>query len=93
MSTKQGARAEGGAEAVKEVNSHEVTRNKGFGRVVSMLGILVALTGLLTPGDVGPLGLAGVLLGALGFFLGAHRLGPAAVVLSWAEILLGVMMS
>jgi hypothetical protein len=33
------------------------------------------------------------LLGALGFFLGAHRLGPAAVVLSWTEILLGVMMS
>ena len=61
--------------------------------MVSVLGILVALTGLLTPGDVGPLGLAGMLLGALGFFLGAHRLGPTAVVLSWAEILLGVMMS
>ena len=61
--------------------------------MVSVLGILVALTGLLTPGDVGPLGLAGMLLGALGFFLGAHRLGPAAVVLSWTEILLGVMMS
>jgi hypothetical protein len=61
--------------------------------VVSMLGILVALTGLLTPGGVGPLGLAGMLLGALGFFVGAHRLGSAAVVLSWAEILLGVMMS
>jgi hypothetical protein len=61
--------------------------------VVSVLGILVALTGLLTPGDVGPLGLAGMLLGALGFFVGAHRLGSAAVVLSWAEILLGVMMS
>lgn len=41
-----------------------------------MLGILVALTGLLTPGDVGPLGLAGMLLGALGFFLGAHRGRP-----------------
>ena len=61
--------------------------------MVSMLGILVALTGLLTLGDVGPLGLAGVLLGALGFFVGAHRLGSAAVVLSWAEILLGIMMS
>jgi hypothetical protein len=62
-------------------------------RLVAVLGILVALTGLLTPGDVGPLGLEGVLLGALGFFLGAHRLGPAAVVLSWVEILLGIMMS
>ncbi len=58
-----------------------------------MLGILVALTGLLTPGDVGPLGLAGMLLGALGYFLGAHRLGPAAVVLSWVEILLGIVVS
>lgn len=61
--------------------------------MVSVFGILVALTGLLTPADIGPLGLAGMLLGTLGFFLGAHRLGPAAVVLSWAEILLGVMMS
>ena len=93
MSTKQGARAEGGAEAVKVGNSHENTGNKGYGRMVSVFGILVALTGLLTPGGIGPLGLAGMLLGALGFFLGAHRLGPAAVVLSWAEILLGVMMS
>ncbi len=58
-----------------------------------MLGILVALAGLLTPGDVGPLGLAGMLLGALGYFLGAHRLGPAAVVLSWVEILLGIVVS
>ena len=59
--------------------------------MVSVLGILVALTGLLTPRGVGPLGLAGMLLGALGFFLGAHRLGPTAVVLSWAEILLEVI--
>ena len=34
-----------------------------------MLGILVALSGLLTPGDVGSLRLAGMLLGALGFSL------------------------
>jgi hypothetical protein len=59
--------------------------------VVSVLGLLVALTGLLTPGDVRPLGLAGILLEVLGFFLGAHRLEPAAVVLSWVEILLGVV--
>ena len=61
--------------------------------MISVLGILVALTGLLTPGDVGPLGFAGMVLGMLGFFLGAHRLGPTAVDLSWVEILLGVMMS
>ncbi len=37
--------------------------------MVAVLGINVAFTGLLTPGDVGPLGLAGMLLGVLGSFL------------------------
>lgn len=69
IGTKAGARAEGGTKAVKEGNLHENTYNKGFGRVVAVLRILVALSGLLTPGDVGPLGLAGMLLGALGFSL------------------------
>jgi hypothetical protein len=53
----------------------------------------VALAGLVTPGDVGPLGLTGMLLGTLGLALGAYRLGTAAVVLSWVEILLGVLTS
>jgi hypothetical protein len=65
----------------------------GFGWVVSVLGMLVALAGLFTPGDPGPLGLAGMLLGTLGLALGAYRLGTAAVTLSWVEILLGVLMS
>ncbi len=67
--------------------------DRGFGRMLSVLGILVALAGMFTPGDVGPLGLAGILMGALGFALGARRLGTAAVVLSWTEILLGVLTS
>jgi hypothetical protein len=66
---------------------------RGFGRVVSVLGMLVALAGLVTPGDVGPLGLTGMLLGTLGLALGAYRLGTAAIVLSWVEILLGVLTS
>ena len=66
IGTKAGTRAEGGTEAVKEGNLQENTDNKGFGRVGAVLGILVALTGLLTPGDVGPLGLAEMLLGVLG---------------------------
>jgi hypothetical protein len=65
----------------------------GFGRVVSVLGMLVALAGLFTPGDAGPLGLVGMLLGTLGLVLGAYRLGTAAVALSWVEILLGVLTS
>ena len=46
-----------------------------------------------SPDDVGPLGLAGMLLGTLGLVLDAYRLGTAAVALSWVEILLGVLMS
>ena len=61
--------------------------------MVSVLGMLVALAGLFNPGDVGPLGLVGLLLGTLGLVLGAYRLGTAAVALSWVEILLGVLTS
>ncbi len=61
--------------------------------MVSVLGMLVALAGLFNPGDVGPLGLVGMLLGTLGLVLGAYRLGTAAIALSWVEILLGVLAS
>ena len=61
--------------------------------MVSVLGMLVALAGLFTPGDVGPLGLVGMLLGTLGLVLGAYWLGTAAIALSWEEILLGVLTS
>ncbi len=61
--------------------------------MVSVLGMLVALAGLFNPGDVGPLGLVGMLLGTLGLVLGAYRLGTAAIALSWVEILLGVLTS
>jgi hypothetical protein len=60
-----------------------------FGRAAAMLGIAAALAGDLTPADVGPVGPLGLLMGALGYFLGARRLGIAALLLSVAEIVVG----
>lgn len=61
-----------------------------FGRVAAVLGILVAVVGDLSPGDVGPAGPIGLAMGALGYALGARRLGTAAIALSVAEVLVGV---
>lgn len=60
-----------------------------FGRACALLGIAAALAGDLTPADVGPVGPLGLLMGALGYFLGARRLGIAALLLSAAEIVVG----
>ena len=76
----------------KEIRTENQVR-RFFGRVASVLGILVALAGLLTPGDVGLAGPVGILMGSLGYALGAHRLGTAAVILSGVEILLGALTS
>lgn len=62
-----------------------------FGMVIAVVGMLVAVVGDLSPGEVGPAGPAGLVLGALGYVLGARRLGTAAVVLSAAEILVGLL--
>lgn len=83
-------------------NSYEETRRKEekslrteegvrklFGRVASVVGILVALVGGFTPGESGPAGPIGILLGALGYLLGARLLGAAAVLLSVLEVLVG----
>lgn len=63
-----------------------------FGRVASVIGILVVLAEEFTLGDVGPAGLAGISMGALGYVL-ASRLGTAAIVLSILGILLEELMS
>jgi len=61
------------------------------GRVIAALGVAMALAGELTPGDVGPAGFMGLLMGVLGFLLGARILGAAAVTLALLEILTGVL--
>jgi hypothetical protein len=54
-----------------------------FGAVLAAVGLLMALAGnLITPGELGPAGPAGLLMGAFGYLLGARLLGAAAVVLS-----------
>lgn len=76
----------------KEIRTENQVR-RSFGRVASVLGILVASSGLLTPDDVGLAGPTGILMGLLGYALGARRLGTAAVVLSVVEVLLGALTS
>lgn len=61
------------------------------GRVLSVLGLLMALSGDLTPGEVGPAGPVGLLMGSLGYLLGARVLGTTAMVLSVAEIVVGIV--
>ncbi len=63
---------------------------KLFGRLASVLGIAVAVMGILTPGDLGPAGFTGIVMGALGWALDARRLGTVALVLSLVEILSGI---
>ena len=81
----------------KQLCKDKHAENKAYmrflGRVLSVLGMLVAIAGALVPSEVGPLGLAGILMGALGFALDARRLGAIAVILSLMEILLGILMS
>jgi hypothetical protein len=74
----------------KEIRTEKRVR-RSFGRVVAALGILAALMGDLTPGEVGSAGPVGILMGALGYVLGARWLGTIAIVLAVAEILLGVL--
>lgn len=64
---------------------------KLFGRAASVLGIVVALAGALTPGEMGPAGPAGILLGAVGYLLGARLVGATAVLLAVVEILVGFL--
>ena len=90
---KQAIRAYEEREQVrKEIRTENQVR-RSFGRVASVLGILVALAGLLTPDDVGLAGPVGILMGSLGYILGARRLGTAAVVLSIVEIIFGALTS
>lgn len=68
--------------------------------VVCVVGILLGLVGLVTPFFTGPATTAdisiqavGVLLGILGFFLGARRLAATAVVLCIVAIFFGLAAS
>ena len=61
-----------------------------FGRLSSMLGILLALAGVFFITNVLTLTFLGIVLGALGAVLGTRRLGIAAVVVSVVVLLFGL---
>ncbi len=89
----QSIRAAMEREQVRREIRAETRVRRFFGRVASVIGILVVLAEEFTLGGVGPAGLAGISMGALGYVLGARRLGTAAIVLSVLGILLGVLIS
>ncbi len=71
-----------------------------FARVVCVVGILLGLVGLITPFFTGPATTAdvsiqavGILLGILGYYLGARRLAIAAVGLCIVAIFFGLAAS
>jgi hypothetical protein len=61
-----------------------------FGRLSSVLGILLSLTGIFFVNNVLTLSLLGIVLGALGTVLGTRRIGIAAVVVSVVVLLFGL---
>ena len=67
----------------------EIQVSRFFGRVVAVLGMVAALAGDLTASDAGPAGPLGLLMGALGYCLGARWLVVAAILLSATEIVVG----
>lgn len=61
-----------------------------FGRLSSVLGILLALAGAFFVNNLLTLAFLGIVLGALGTVLGTRRLGIAAVVVSVVVLLFGL---
>jgi hypothetical protein len=65
--------------------------SRGFGLVVAAAGLLLAGVGGLSPSYTGPAGKIGLVCGALGYLLGARWIGGTVVVVSLAEILIGLL--
>ena len=77
-------------EQVREGKQLEDRLSRALGIVASAMGLLV-LVGGLSPSFAGPAGGIGLVFGALGYLLGARRLGGAVVVVSVAEIVIGLL--
>jgi len=61
-----------------------------FGQLLTVLGILLALAGVIFITNVVTLAFLGIVLGTLGVVLGIRRLGIAAVVVSVLVLLFGL---
>ncbi len=53
--------------------------------------MLLVVWRLYSPSEAGPSGKIGIVMGMLGYLLGAHWPGVAVIVLSIAELLVGVL--
>jgi len=63
-----------------------------LGRVAAVLGILVSLSIVLTPNAATIFTFTAIVLGGVGYALGARRLGVAALVIAVAALVLGFML-
>lgn len=77
-------------EQIREEKRLEDRLSRAFGIVTSAMGLLVVVGGL-SPNYAGPAGGIALMSGALGHLLGARRLGAAVMVVSVAEIVIGLL--
>ena len=77
-------------EQIRERKQLEDRLSQGLGIVASAMGLLLIVGGL-SPNYAGPAGQIGLVFGALGYLLGARRLGGVVVVVSVAEIVIGLL--
>ncbi len=62
-----------------------------FGIITAAMGLLLVGVGGLSPSYMGPAGEIGLVLGALSYLLGVRRFGGAVVIVSVAEIMIGLL--
>ena len=78
-------------EQVREGKQLEDRLSRALGITAATMGLLLVLVGGLSPSFAGPAGGIGLVFGALAYLLGARRLGGAVVVVSVAEIAIGLL--
>lgn len=62
-----------------------------FGIVAAAMGLLLVGVGGLSPGYAGPAGEIGLVFGTVGYLLGTRLLGGTLVIVSVAEIVMGLL--
>jgi hypothetical protein len=65
--------------------------SRAFGIITTAIGLLLVVVGGLSPSYAGPAGEIGLVFGVVGYLLGARRLGGTVVVVSVAEIVVGLL--
>lgn len=85
-STKPKTTADLGAAGVEPVAGAEQTARVLFGRVLCVIGLIFAAVGAV--GVDMSFEAIGIVMGALGYAMGANRLGAITVVLSTATLIL-----